>query len=277
MQEGLLAIIILAALLLGLAIGLWWSARRTAPPLRRASAPTSADDRRNPAQDAAQALALQRMIGGLAHDLNSSLSVVVMNLDVMQQDERLGEKYGRRTDNMMKAMQKASQLTRFLLNFAHRHKPQTEVVSIAELLPSLVDLLRAALGKQVEVSALCAEDLWNTEIDVAAFETAVIHLAAALAGAADMTGRLTIEARNGRAASGEPSEHVILAMVTSGISAVNDTAPRSSEALLEPGSGVDVVEAFAARCGGSLRIAAEAPPGLRASLYLPRCRETAEV
>lgn len=278
MQEGLVAIIVLAALLLGVAAGLW-GRRRLATSEGRSAAESAAPDRRAPTSDAAQALALQRLVGGVAHDLNSSLSVVVMNLDVMQQDAKLAERYGRRVDNMMKAMQKASRLTRFLLSFAHPHKPQMDVVSIADLLPPVVELLRAALGKQIELTTVLADDLWSTEIDIAAFETAIIHLAAAVADAVGAAGRLTIEAMNlGRdGESNALGEHVVLAMSTSGPEPLLEARTQAAASLRDRAPSIEMVEDFAGRCGGYLRITADAPTGLRAALYLPRCRETAEV
>src|SRR5579863_7453162 len=95
--------------------------------------------------------ALDAMLGGVAHDLNNALSVVLMNLDVMQQDAALMNKHGRRIDGMLDAMTGASALVRHLLNFSHSRRPEPEVISIAEVMASLAELLQVAIGREVDI------------------------------------------------------------------------------------------------------------------------------
>src|SRR6185437_7752248 len=94
--------------------------------------------------------ALDGMLGGVAHDLNNALSVVLMNLDVMQQDAAVMSKHGRRIDGMLDAMTGASALVRHLLNFAHSRRPEPEIISLAEILAPLVEFIQVAIGREIE-------------------------------------------------------------------------------------------------------------------------------
>lgn len=279
-----LIIAVIAAALLGRAYHRSDQARRDLAA-RLQSLAASEDHERTSGHDRLQALGAA--LAGIAHDLNSALSVVVMNLDLLQQDRAPAEGHTRRVEAMRKAMEKATRLTRHLLRLAHRQEPEMDVVCLAELMPSLVELLQAALGKSMAIETRVAPDLWPTQIDVAAFDTAALHLALATAGAMQEPERLTIELRNGDggeadrgAADGhERGEHVLLVMACSGASARGDKAPREPAAddLFVRGPGFAAVERFAVRCGGHLSIAPIGESALRAALYLPRCRETTTV
>jgi signal transduction histidine kinase len=287
MQELSAASLVLIALLVvaGIAMAVLWRAyRRSEEAHRRAEIRTQpGDNELAPHFDQLQALG--RVLAGIAHDLNSTLSVVVMNLDVMQQDRGLVERHGRRLDNMMKAMQKGTNLTRHLLGLSHRHRPQMDVICLDELLPSVLELLQAALGKQIELETRVAGDLWNTQVDVTGFETAAIHLALATVGAAPAASRLTIELRNlvldesdrSRLQGVEPGEHVLLVMTSSAMAPASamDESPTVDSLDSEP--GFRAAERFAGRCGGHLRVERNEGAGMRAALYLPRCRQETEV
>src|ERR1700691_4474012 len=125
-----------------------------------------------PASAEARLRALDAMLGGVAHDLNNALSVVLMNLDVMQQDPVLTGKHGRRIDGMLDAMTNASALVRHLLNFSHSRRPEPEIVSVAETLESLVELLQVAVGKEIEIAMEAADDVGPccVVVDLASFE-----------------------------------------------------------------------------------------------------------
>jgi len=220
--------------------------------------------------------ALGEALAGMAHDLNSALAVVVMNLDLMRQDRTLAENHSRRIDTMGKAMQKATRLTQHLLRLAHRQEPQMDVVCLAELLPSLIELLQAALGKSIAIETRVAPDLWPTLIDVAAFDPAALHLALATSGATHDAEQLTIELRNG---DSDPGGAVELIMTSRGASARTDDGSRAPMAnnLFGAGSGFAAAERFAQQCCGRLSIVPVGESGMRATLSLPRCRETTTV
>src|SRR5579863_7343456 len=154
--------------------------------------------------------ALDAMLGGVAHDLNNALSVVLMNLDVMQQDAAVTAKHRRRVDGMLDAMTKASALVRHLLSFSHSRRPEPQVVSVAELLETLSELLQVAVGKEIEVVIESPDGAGPccVVVDPPSFEIAVAHAALQLAAAMPGGGRLVFDLDK-RAAE----DSVILALV----------------------------------------------------------------
>lgn len=230
------------------------------------------------ARDAYQLQALGKVVAGIAHDVNSALSVVVMNLDVMQQDQVLGDKHRRRIDNMIKAAQRGTSLLRHLLNLAHRHPSQPDVVQLSEIMPALIDLIQSALSKKVEIEPVIARDLWNTYLDVSEFEIAAIHLAAKIGHAIPDMSRLTIELKNDvldDAAAGCAGEHVVFAMT--GWDAGKEVTATDERTVIDPSGsncGLDVVDRVVRQADGHVQIEDNPNGGMRVALYLPRCLET---
>ena len=215
------------------------------------------------APDQARLRALDAMLGGVAHDLNNALSVVLMNLDVMQQDGIVMAKHGRRIDGMLDAMTGASALVRHLLNFSHSRRPEAEVISLAEVLPSLVELLQVAIGREVDVVIEGVEaGPCCVLVDQASFEVAVVHAALQLAAAMPSGGMITFDLRRGEA----PDDLIILSIAAEPRGAQAEAAFRDAD--------LNLVEHFARDSSGRMMSTAAGAHSHRVVIQLPACAET---
>lgn len=232
------------------------------------AAASQARDGREVAEAAAAAearlRALDAMLGGVAHDLNNALSVVLMNLDVMQQDAAVTGKHRRRIDGMLDSMTKASALVRHLLSFSHSRRPEPQVVSVAEILESLLELLQVAVGKDIDVVVESRSDAGPccVIVDPATFEVGVIHVALQLAAMMPGGGRLVfdldkIEAEN----------CVVLAL------AAEPRSPDWSEDGLDK-LDLAVIEELARGAHGRVATANADPRAYRLAIHLPASAET---
>jgi len=216
-----------------------------------------------PASAQARLRALDAMLGGVAHDLNNALSVVLMNLDVMQQDGTVMAKHGRRIDGMLDAMTGASALVRHLLNFSHSRRPEPEVVSLAEVMPSLAELLQVAIGREIDI-IIEATDAGPccVLVDQASLEVAVVHTALQLAAAMPTGGVITFDLQRGEAPDGQ----IVLSIAAE---------PRGSSpdpAFHHP--DLKLVEHFARDASGRMVSAATGTNNHRVIIQLPACAET---
>jgi C4-dicarboxylate-specific signal transduction histidine kinase len=227
-----------------------------------------AGDEALPASAEARLRALDAMLGGVAHDLNNALSVVLMNLDVMQQDPVLTGKHGRRIDGMLDAMTNASTLVRHLLNFSHSRRPDPEVVSVAETLESLVELLQVAVGKEIEIAIEAADETGPccVMVDLASFEVAVVHAALQLAAMMPGGGVLTFSLGK----NGPPADEVVLGL---------EVAPRAAASRGDEGDGLDLalIEHFARNAQGRMTRTAAGGNLYSIAIHLPACSETTSV
>ena len=215
----------------------------------------------------ARLTALDAMLGGIAHDLNNALSVVLMNLDIMQQDGAVMAKHGRRIDGMLDAMTGASALVRHLLNFSHSRRPEPEIVSVAEILPSLVELLQVAIGREVDIVIEAGEiGPCCVLVDQASFEVAVVHTALQLSNA--MSGGGVVSFDLGRA--GEAAEEEIVLTI--------EGEPRETQSGAEANSlDLKLVEHFVRDASGRVTTAANGGNNHRIVIRLPACAETTAV
>lgn len=207
--------------------------------------------------------ALDGMLGGVAHDLNNALSVVLMNLDVMQQDAAVMSKHGRRIDGMLDAMTGASALVRHLLNFSHSRRPEPEIISITEILPPLVEFIQVAIGREIE-ALIDADEAGPCCVmaDAASFEVAVAHIALQLAKAMKGGGVMTFHLAKADAADAE----VVLTL---------EGEPRDKPSSANGGAlDLDLVEHFARDAQGRMTSETSSPNLYRVAIRLPRSAET---
>lgn len=227
-------------------------------------------DESNPADVAlsasaeARLRALDAMLGGVAHDLNNALSVVLMNLDVMQQDAAVMAKHGRRINGMLDAMTSASTLVRHLLNFSHSRRPEPQVVSVAEILESLVELLQVAVGKEVEIAVEADEEIGPccVMVDPAGFEVGVIH--AALQLSATIPGGGVVTFRLGKDAV---ADDVVLTL---------EAEPRETDRGSVEHTKLDLalLEHFAQDAQGRVTRTGTESRSYGLAIHLPACSET---
>ncbi|WP_338665511.1 PAS domain-containing protein [Pararoseomonas sp. SCSIO 73927] len=137
-----------------------------------------------------------KLTGGVAHDFNNLLQVVSGNLQLLTRDVAGNEKAERRLSNAMAGVTRGAKLAAQLLAFGRRQALEPKVVNIGRLLAGMEDLLRRSIGEAVEIETVVSGGLWNTLIDPAQIENAMLNLAINARDAMDGTGRLTIEVGN---------------------------------------------------------------------------------
>ncbi len=220
-------------------------------------------------RDLARQQALGRMVGGVAHDLNNALTVLIMNLDILSQDNALAEKHGRRFKNMMNAASRGSSLVRHLLSFSDKRRPDPEVFCLSEMVPPVVELMQAALGKDPTVRALAADDEhWPVYLDAPSLEIAVMHLALVLGDMLPHGGEIVVEVAN--LAKGPPEtagEQVALILRTMPSADGAAATPVS----WDPGRVHGFVGHFIRTAKAHLAVTPESGNSTRVTVYFPRC------
>jgi signal transduction histidine kinase len=222
-------------------------------------------------RDLARLQALGRMLGGVAHDLNNALTVLIMNLDIMSQDKVLGEKHGRRLANMTSAASRGSSLVRHLLSFSDKRRPDPEILCPTEAVVPMIELMQAALGKEPMVKAQPSDgEPWPTFLDAAGLEVAVMHLALALGETLPHGGELVVEVANlAKGPPGTSGEQVALILRT----VPTDEGAAAPPVAWDSARIHDFVPDFLRSAQGRLTVAAEPGNVTRVTVYFPRCLE----
>ncbi len=140
--------------------------------------------------------AIGNLTGGVAHDFNNLLQVISGNLQLLAKDVAGNDRAERRVSNALAGVSRGGKLASQLLAFGRRAALEPKVVNIGRFVSGMDDILRRAIGEGIEIETMISGGLWNTFIDPAQIENALLNLAINARDAMDGNGKLTIEAGN---------------------------------------------------------------------------------
>jgi PAS domain S-box-containing protein len=140
--------------------------------------------------------AIGRLAGGLAHDFNNILTVVLGNAELLRQTHGSDPELGAPLGEIHRAGQRAADLTRQLLVFARKGKFQVETVDLHKTVKEVIALLRPGAGENVDIRSELAADTPETVGDATQLQMALLNLGINACDAMDGAGTLTFATRN---------------------------------------------------------------------------------
>ncbi len=227
-----------------------------------------------------------QLTGGVAHDFNNLLSVVLGNLELIEEAKSLEGQLSKNLQDAIKGAKKGAALTHQLLAYSRQQTLNPIAVQPGTVIRDMYSLLERALGEIVNVR-MNLKDGWSVLIDPAELENALLNLAVNARDAMPGGGELLIECfdthldREYTDTVPELQEGDYVCVV------VNDTGEGIEEAIrdriLEPffttkevgkgsGLGLSMVFGFVKQSGGHMTIYSEIGKGASIQLYLPRAR-----
>lgn len=274
---------LLALFLLPTTLGFAWMARlalrRTEQEFAAADALHDETARRQRAELAlmqSQKLeAMGRLTGGVAHDFNNVLTVVMSNL-YLHRRMHPAIAASAQLAAIDRAIDSGTKVTRQLLAFSRRQALRPERITLSQRLPALLDLLRPVLGSPIQLTGAVAPDTADIEVDAAELELALINLAVNAKDAMPEGGRLDITASN--AAPGEFGQRDAAYVLLEASDTGSGIDPAIAAQAFEPffttkpvgqgtGLGLAQVQALCQSGGGDARIAPRPGGGTRVLLY----------
>ena len=229
--------------------------------------------------------AVGHLTGGISHDFNNLLTIILGNLDWLSERVETDEKSSHLVEEAMKAAKRGANLTQRLLAFSRRQELCPEVVELPHLLSRFEPLLSRALRERVTLEWQFEEDLWPVFVDPGQFENAIINLGINARDAMPDGGRLKISAGNVTVDSGfvtsragiKPGEYVQVSVKDTGTGMPPEVVRRAfdpffttKEAGKGSGLGLSMVFGFARQSGGFVEIDSTPDVGTDIHLYLPR-------
>jgi PAS domain S-box-containing protein len=235
--------------------------------------------------------AIGRLAGGIAHDFNNLLTVIkgysqLSLLDLKESDPLWGN-----IQEIQKATQRATDLTRHLLAFSRRQILDLKVLDLNSLLKDLDKMLRRIIGEDIELNTLLVNNLGRVKIDPGQIEQVILNLAVNARDAMLSGGKLIIETANveldGEYANNHagviPGHYVRLSVSDTGVGMSKDV----KEKIFEPffttkekgkgtGLGLSTVYGIVKQSGGNIWVYSEPGHGTAFKIYLPRVEEELE-
>jgi len=265
---------------IGLKIGQFGERARTEGVLRETEAQL---------RQAQKMEAVGRLAGGMAHDFNNLLTVIRGYSELLL--GRLGPTDDMRKDmeEVKKAADRASGLTRQLLAFSRRQFIAAKVLDLNALVANMDGMLRRLIGEDiVELSAELDPSLGAIKADPGQIEQVIMNLVVNARDAMPKGGRLTIETRNVTigeevrldAVGVAPGSYVLLTVRDNGHGM--DAETRSH--LFEPffttkekgkgtGLGLSTVYGIVKQSGGSIIVESTPGRGTTFRIYFPRVEQ----
>ena len=228
------------------------------------------------------------LTGGLAHNINNLLAVIVGNLELLQ--ERFagagsGLSYAREA---LDAALRGGALISSMLAFAREQPLRLHELDVQSTLAKIANTFGEILGDNITlVTQFGEEACWPVLSDDAQLEASILNLVTNAIEAMPSGGVLTISACNRRLAitpeeitSAIPGEYVEIAVSDTGIGMPAETAERVFEPFFTTkglatkqgtGLGLSTVFGFARQSGGDVLVESAVSKGTTFRLYLPRC------
>jgi signal transduction histidine kinase/CheY-like chemotaxis protein len=224
--------------------------------------------------------AVGRMAGGVAHDFNNLLTAIRGYGELMLRGLPPGAPLRRNAEEIVRATQRASGLTRQLLSFSRHQSNRPMAINLNEVVTDLQGLMRQLVGEHVTLVLKCAPGLWNSRADRGRIEQVILNLTLNARDAMCDGGCLEIETANADSEDGDlggENRYVVLRVTDTGVGMDDAT----QVGLFEPyftttqpghgtGIGLSTVYAIVRQCGGDIRVKSAPGRGTTFSVLLPR-------
>jgi len=230
-----------------------------------------------------------RLAGGVAHDFNNILTAILGYSDLLL--SRFGTKSPGREEleQIQKAAERATALTRQLLVFSRKQVLQPRVLNLNELVGNLEKMLRRLIGEDIQLTTVLEAALGNVRVDPGQIEQVIMNLAVNARDAMGQGGKLIIETANTRLDEGYAAANQITVRPGSyAVLAISDTGcgmnAEVRSHLFEPffttkerdkgtGFGLFTVYGIIKQNSGDIWVYSEPGQGTTFKIYLPLVEE----
>jgi PAS domain S-box-containing protein len=230
--------------------------------------------------------ALGKLTGGIAHDYNNMLGVIIGYSELLQEGLAGDPKFSNYATEIQHAGQRGSKLTQKLLAFSRYKVAEAESVELNELLKDEQHMLEKTLTPRIKLVMDLTDDIWMIYLDSSDLEDTLLNISINAMHAMKSAGMLTMATRNEHlvpeAANSlglTAGDYVILSITDTGSGMDKDIQSRIFDPFYTTkgdqgtGLGLSQVYSFMQRSKGAIHVYSEPGHGSRFSLYFPRFRQ----
>jgi signal transduction histidine kinase/ActR/RegA family two-component response regulator len=228
--------------------------------------------------------AVGRLAGGIAHDFNNLLTVI-MGYSTLLMRSNLENGVYEKIEEINKAADRASSLTRQLLAFSRKQVLKPKVIAVNSLVEGTSKMLQRLIGEDIEVNLSLKADAGKINADPGQIEQVLINLVVNARDAMKDGGKITIETANVELDPAYSDMHIAVSPGSYVMLAVSDTGTGMSaetrKQIFEPffttkevgkgtGLGLSMVYGIVKQSGGNIWVYSEPGKGSTFKIYLPK-------
>jgi two-component system, cell cycle sensor histidine kinase and response regulator CckA len=236
--------------------------------------------------------AVGRLAGGVAHDFNNVLSVILSYGEFLLQDLKPADPMRSDVAEICKAASRAAGLTRQLLMFSRQQVVAPKVIDLHAVIAGLDTMLQRILGEDVELVSVAPIASGRVKVDPSHIEQVILNLVVNARDAMPTGGKLTIETGNvlldeAYAVGHLPTRtgpYVMLAVSDTGTGIDRETQKHifdpfftTKEMGKGTGLGLSTVFGIVKQSGGNIWVYSELGRGTTFKVYLPRVDEEVDL
>ncbi len=228
--------------------------------------------------------AIGQLAGGVAHDFNNILMVIMGYAHMLQTDLPADDIHRDMVDKIVISSEKAAHLTRSLLSFSRKQVMRPRAADLNDIVQHIQEFLARIIGEEIELrSVLCTASLL-VMVDSGQIDQVLINLATNARDAMPKGGTLTIEtglqvvdAPSVQAyGSGRPGRYATLSVSDTGIGMDENTRMKIFEPFFTTkelgkgtGLGLPIVYGIVEQHDGFIHVYSEPQMGTTFRIYLP--------
>ncbi|MBU1567866.1 MAG: response regulator [Proteobacteria bacterium] len=225
-----------------------------------------------------------RLAGGVAHDFNNMLSIILGNAEIMMEDIGVSNPLVTNLEEIYKAAERSANLTRQLLAFARKQTIDPKILNLNHVLDDMLKMLKRLIGEDIDLTWQPAQNLWPVKIDPSQIDQILANLCVNARDAIKSVGKVTIETDNISFDEAYCKEHAGFNSGDYVMIAVSDNGSgidkKNLDKLFEPffttkgigqgtGLGLATVYGIVKQNNGFINVYSEPGEGTTFKIYLP--------
>ncbi|GAW68498.1 PAS/PAC sensor hybrid histidine kinase [Geoanaerobacter pelophilus] len=235
--------------------------------------------------------AIGQLAGGVAHDFNNILMVILGYGSILVNEETLPERQKEQVEQIMNAADKAAKLTSDLLAFSRKQVIKPATMDLNDIILHVEKFLSRIIGEDVQLRARLTPRELQVDVDRGQIEQVLINLATNARDAMPKGGLLTIETSAQRIDEafaqangiGVPGPYAVISISDTGAGMDEQTRRRIFEPFFTTkevgkgtGLGMSIVYGIIQQHSGFVNVYSEPGLGTTFRIYLPFSEQSAE-
>jgi len=228
--------------------------------------------------------AVGTLAGGIAHDFNNLLQAIIGYSEVLHDEPKVRQEYGLEVDSILKAANRAADLTRQLLAYSRRQVIDPVDLDVNVVLAEHLKMIRRLIGENIALQVVPSSEPVTISADQTQVEQILMNLCINARDAISGAGTITVESQGVTLEESYCADHVWAQPGRYALITISDTGAGMDQAIMdqifEPffttkevgkgsGLGLSTVYGIVQQNGGMINVYSELEHGTMFKVYWP--------